>query len=471
MTQSGLATSHADSVAIVDDDPVIADLLGGWLQELGYRVSAYHSGAQALARVGAHTAVVCLDLNLGDMSGLRVLERLKAAQPDVPVVVVTATNDVETAVSAMRAHAYDYLVKPLEKQRFLAAIRRGVERKALVGRVRSLENELARKRGNALPIVGDSPAMREVFHQMSQVRDSDVDVCVLGESGTGKELVARALHNNGRRQGGPFVAINCAAVPESLQESELFGHERGAFTGANTTRKGRFEQADGGTLFLDEIGEMSPATQATLLRTLQERTICRVGGSRDIPVDVRIISATHRDLRSDVQQGTFRQDLYYRLVVYPIRLPALRDRSSDVPLLVRHFLSKLNADSGNEVTRMTADALEAMCSYHWPGNVRELGNIVHRALLACDGPVIELGHLPRECRAAAFSPPVAAGLSVSDATQDQTVVPLKELELRAIRHALGVTAGNVSRAAKLLGVGRTTLYRRMGALGLRHLVS
>ncbi|HEU5072949.1 MAG TPA: sigma 54-interacting transcriptional regulator, partial [Polyangiaceae bacterium] len=301
--------------------------------------------------------------------------------------------------------------------------------------------------------------------------ESDVAVCVFGESGTGKELVARAIHSGGSRRRQPFVAINCAGIPESLQESELFGHERGAFTGATHMRRGRFEQAHGGTLLLDELGEMSLATQASLLRTLQEKTIRRVGGSSDIPVDVRIVCATHRNLKAEVEAGRFREDLYFRLVVYPIMLPPLRDRKEDIPLLVGNFLQRLSEDVGREVKSIAPEALEALSRHHWPGNVRELQNVVHRSLLACRGETITLSDLPPDIYRLALPtiPPRPAksgdALSIIEGPEDE-VIPLRELERRAIQRALRVTRGSVSKAAKLLGIGRATLYRRIASLEL-----
>jgi DNA-binding NtrC family response regulator len=285
------------------------------------------------------------------------------------------------------------------------------------------------------------------------VLDSDVNVCAFGESGTGKELVARALHDAGRRRAGPFVALNCGAIPATLQESELFGHERGAFTGASGQHRGRFEQAQRGTLFLDEIGEMSSSTQTSLLRTLQERVVRRVGGSQDIPVDVRIVCATHRDLEAEVAADRFRQDLFYRLVVYPIRVPPLRERLDDLPLLVGHFLRRFRKDVGRSIDRVTPEALELLARHDWPGNVRELENVIHRAMLSCEPDVLDVASLPPLLRQP--REPAAAPLGT---------LSLAALERDAIRQALQRAGGNVTHAAKLLGLGRATLYRRLAAL-------
>jgi DNA-binding NtrC family response regulator len=350
----------------------------------------------------------------------------------------------------------------------LLAVHRARDRRELVINVRRLESALT-ERSVLGAIVGKSPPMRELAHQVQRVLESEVAVCVSGESGTGKELVARAIHSGGQRRRGPFVAINCAGIPESLQESELFGHERGAFSGATQMRRGCFEQANGGTLLLDEIGEISLMTQASLLRTLQEKTIRRVGGSAEIPIDVRMVCATHRDLRAEVEAGRFREDLYFRLVVYPIHLPALRERVEDIPLLVGHFLRTLTSDIGRQVHRIAPEVLEAMSRHRWPGNVRELQNVVHRSLLACRGDEITLADLPPDIRELGLPPlglSVVPGSGNGHAHVESEILPLRELERRAIQRALRATQGSVGKAAKLLGIGRATLYRRIATLDL-----
>jgi DNA-binding NtrC family response regulator len=455
-------------IAIVDDDPVVRRVMRHWIEGMGLRAVEYNRGHGVLDAAG-FPSVVCLDLGLGDVPGLHVLQHLRARDPDVSVIVVTAAREVDTAVEAMRAGAYDYLVKPLDQERFVQTVRRALERRELLSSVRRLRSELDDRRVLG-SIVGRSAPMRELARRVERVLDSDVTVCILGESGTGKELVAQALHGSGRRRRGPFVALNCAAIPHALQESELFGHEKGSFTGASGVHRGRFEQAHGGTLFLDELGEMTASTQAALLRTLQERTIRRVGGSAEIPVDVRIIAATHRDLAAEVKAGRFREDLYFRLVVYPIHLPPLRERRDDIPLLVAHFLRRLREDVGREIARISPEALEALGRHAWPGNVRELQNVVHRAMLACDGEQIELAHLPPDIAKLVLPsvPPAPdARAHAAPAThEDEPVLPLRELERRAIERAMRVAGGNVARAARMLGIGRATLYRRLAELGL-----
>ncbi|MGF1465696.1 MAG: sigma-54-dependent transcriptional regulator [Sandaracinaceae bacterium] len=448
-------------VVLVDDDPVVRRLMAHWLQHDGFPTREHAEGREALRSTGP-AEVVCLDLGLLDMPGLRVLEHLLARDAELPVVVVTAERSVETAVEAMRAGAYDFVTKPLDRQRFLLAVRRASERRRLTESVRQLRSELGGGRAMA-KLVGDSGPMQELRRQVERVLRSDVAVAVYGESGTGKELVARAVHENGHRADGPFVPVNCAAIPESLQESELFGHERGSFTGATGLHHGRFEQAESGTLFLDEVGEMSGSTQAALLRTLQERTIRRVGGTKDIPIDVRIVCATHRNLEEEVRHGRFREDLFYRLVVYPLRVPPLRERLDDIPALVHHLVDRLAPDAGNRPRRIEPAALEVLMAHPWPGNVRELMNVVHRALLACEGEELKVAHLPPNLR----SRPLSDRPVPRPRRSDFPVMPLRELEMRAIRRALEKTDGNVSQAARLLGIGRATVYRRLAEMDVR----
>ncbi len=453
-------------VALIDDDPTARRMMRAWLERAGFRTVEYDCGRAVLADTGEVPNVACVDLGLGDVTGLKVLSHLKARDETLTMIVVTAQREIETAVAAMRAGAYDYVTKPLERERLLHAVGRASERHELLESVRRLQTELSNHEVMG-SIVGRSSPMQELARQVQRVLDSDVAVSLSGESGTGKELVARAIHAGGRRARGPFVAINCAAIPASLQESELFGHERGAFTGATATHRGRFEQARGGTLFLDEVGEMSPATQAALLRTLQEKTIRRVGGTTEIDIDTRIICATHRDLRAEVEAGRFREDLYFRLVVYPIRLPPLRERPEDIALLVGHFLRQLCRDVGRDVLRVHPDALDALSRYAWPGNVRELGNVVHRSMLACAGEEIVLADLPNDIRALVLPslPPPTSGRPANDHDKldGEAVLPLRELERRAIERALKLTSGSVGKAAKLLGIGRATLYRRLSS--------
>ena len=456
------------AVAIVDDDPLVRRLIRHGIERAGFRAVEFVCGHDVLDAQALEVGVVCLDLGLGDVPGLDVLEHLQARDPDVSFIVVTAQRDVDTAVRAMQAGAYDYLVKPVDRERLDQTLRRAMERYELRMSVRRLETVLD-ERHVLGSVIGRSAPMRELARQVERVLDSDVTVCITGESGTGKELVASAIHANGRRRRGPFVAINCAAIPESLHESELFGHERGAFTGAQAAHRGRFEQAHNGTLFLDEVGEMSAATQASLLRAIQERTIRRVGGTAEIPINVRIVCATHRDLAALVTNCRFSQDLYFRLMEYPIHLAPLRERVDDIPLLIGHFLEKFAPDVGRQIRRVSAAALDALRRYSWPGNVRELQNVVHRAMLASDGEQIEIGNLPPEIVAATVPPIARSPRAMREAArppEEEPIVPLRELEQRAISRALAATHGSVGKAAKLLGIGRATLYRRIAELQL-----
>jgi len=442
------------TVWVVDDDAAIRELLGYMLERAGFAVEAFASGADVLAVAGRVPDAVLLDLMMPEVDGVEVLKELKRRMPELPVVILTAVNDVSRAVEVTKLGAFDYLVKPVDERRLLSVLRHAVSVRRLEREVERLRGELG-ERFHLRRIVGSSAAMRRVYDQIERVKDSDISVFISGESGTGKELVARAIHYGSRRASGPFVDVNCAAIPESLQESELFGHEKGAFTGAVAAYAGRFEQAQGGTIFLDEVGEMSPSTQARLLRVLQERTLQRIGGTRRIELDVRVISASNTDLEEAVREGRFRQDLYYRLVVFPIQLPPLRERREDIPLLVEHFLEKHAADAGRRVRRVHPDALRRLLAHDWPGNVRELENVIHRALLVCDGEEIAPDDLPPELGRLATAP-----------AAEEVPMSLEELERWAIERAVAACGGNLSEAARRLGIGRSTLYRKMQQYGI-----
>jgi DNA-binding NtrC family response regulator len=447
-------------IAVVDDDAMARQLLRAWLRPTGCSVLEFSSGAEVL-KAEVEFDLVCLDVRLGDISGLTVLQELHARDPGIAVVMVTSSAEVSTAVLAMRSGAYDYLVKPIESEHFRKTLQRALERRELLTTVKNLQRRLDAMNG-INRIVGQSPPMQELARCLDRVADSDVPVCLLGESGTGKELAARAIHARSRRK-GPFVALNCAAIPSSLQDAELFGYERGAFTGAARQHKGRFEEARGGTLFLDEVGEMAPSAQALLLRTLQERVIRRIGGTCDISIDTRVLSATHRNLEAEVQSGRFRHDLYFRLVVYPIRIPPLRERQSDLPLLVDYFLHKFGASDPLKVLRVSHEAMESLLRYPWPGNVRELENVIRRAILNCDKDELQSENLPPELRQREL---LASPFSTSAARESNETLPLAEVERRAIIAALRAVHGKVAQAARLLQISRATLYRRILQLGI-----
>jgi DNA-binding NtrC family response regulator len=453
---------------VVEDDAMTRRLLRAWLEPMGYDVTEVASGTGALATPLDAIDAVCLDLGLDDMPGLDVLKHMRAQAPDVPVIVVTAESTLETVVQVIRAGAYDYVTKPIESEHLRVVLDRAIEHTSLTRRVRDLSRQLSER---APLLIGESSVMRALRGKISRILQSDVAVCVFGESGTGKELVARTVHADGRRANGPFVAVNCATIPENLQESELFGHERGAFTGATQTYRGCFERAEGGTLFLDELGEMSLGTQAKFLRTLQERTIRRVGGSSDIKVNVRMVCATHRNLEDEVKKGKFREDLYFRLMVFPIEVPPLRDRVDDIPQLVGHFMRALKADVGREYDRISPTALEALMAHNWPGNVRELQNVIHRAMLTCETDELDVPDLPPAIQRHVLPelpqmPVSESGASASSPPGRLPTLDLRKLEEFAVREALAQTDMHMGKAAKLLGVGRSTLYRRLLEMGI-----
>jgi DNA-binding NtrC family response regulator len=396
-------------------------------------------------------------------AGLAFLQVLRERWSQLPVLVTSERDSARAAVRALRAGARDYLLRPLDMAELVHSVDEVV---------RSLRTEPEHRKARAIgsisfsDIIGDCDAMREVYEHIATVRNSKIAVFVGGETGTGKELVTRAIHRAGPRASSPFVAINCGAIPEHLQESELFGHERGAFTGATASRTGRFEQAQGGTLFLDEVGELSAGAQVRLLRVLQDGTFTRVGGTDAMQSDVRIISATHRDLKAMVAAGEFREDLYYRLIVYPIHVPALRERGSDIRRLVAHMIHKFGPDVGHPVEGLTPEAFDCVECYAWPGNVRELENVVHRAMLLASGGLITKDCLPAAIRG--DEEPRATVPRVEDLAPDPTKLSLADAEKHAIERALEAAGGNVTRAAKKLGIARATIYRKMQRLGVAH---
>ena len=472
--QDTKAEKSAYRIGVVDDEPAIRRLLRARLEREGFIVEEFGRGADIVKRGGEGLDALTLDLGMGedDLGGMGVLPHLRASSPDLPIIMVTAQADLESVIDAMRAGAYDFITKPIDTDRLLLAVRRAIERSSLARRVAELTRELDSAREKRL-LVGESAPMRTLFQTIQRVTGSDVAVCILGESGTGKELVARAIHSESKRQKGPFVAINCASIPEHLQESELFGHEKGAFTGATATFRGRFEQAEGGTLFLDELGDMSLATQVKLLRAIQEKSIRRVGGVADIPTNVRLVCATHRNLEALVQKGGFREDLYFRLMVYPVELPPLRERREDIPLLAAHFMKLFREDVGRDVRRISAEAVDALLAHRWSGNVRELQNVIHRAMLTCQSDQIGLGDLPAHLQTPVLPPIKAREEAESSLPPNSVRTPrlptlmLRDLERMAIGLALEQTKGHIGSAAKLLGLGRATLYRRLVETGMK----
>lgn len=456
-------------VLLVEDDRAIRVLPQTWLEESGYTVEALDTGEDCLQALGKSLPdAILLDVNLPGVNGLEVLEAIKDSQHFLPVIMMTSESAVETVVSAMQLGAYDYLVKPLDRTKLLTTLKNAVERHRMSVRLAQLENGADGVAG----MVGSSPVMSSLFARIARVGATDVTVLINGESGTGKELAARAIHEQSRRSSGPFVALNCAAIPETLQEDELFGHEKGAFTGADQQRAGKFELADKGTLFLDEIGELSPTVQAKLLRAIQERTFQRVGGTKEITSNFRLLGATNRDLRAEVAAGNFREDLFYRIAVFELQMPPLRDRREDIPRLALKFLHDFGFSSDERRVHFSGEAMEALMDYAWPGNVRELQNAVQRSAVECVTGMITPAELPPEIRGPAKVSLEAAGAGNGNGASSLVsaaapLMRLDELERLAIENALKHTNGNVSAVVRHLGIGRTTLYRKLKKYGLQ----
>ena len=442
-------------VLLVDDDPSMVELLQARLSRRGFTVTTLTDPQAALPLVLAEPFdVVLTDLNMQGLSGTELCERVVANLPDLPVVVVTAFGTMETAVAAIRAGAYDFITKPVEMDALVHTLTRAVQHHLLKGEVVRLTKVVAESQRLG-GMIGSSPPIRKVYDLLGRIADSEATVLVNGESGTGKELVARALHDKSRRATGPFVAVNCAAMPETLLESELFGHARGAFTDAKAARAGLFVQAHGGTLFLDEVGEMPMGLQAKLLRALQERTVRPVGGDHEVSFDVRLVSATNRDLEGMVEESRFREDLYYRLNVVQMELPPLRARGGDILLLAQHFIEHFAARANKRVTGINEAVAERLMSYSWPGNVRELRNCIERAVAVTVTERLTVEDVPEKIRAYRASHVVVASGDRSELTT------LEEVERRYILRVMEEVKGNKSLAAQILGLDRKTLYRKL----------
>jgi DNA-binding NtrC family response regulator len=452
----------AATILLVDDERNILVTLSRALSLDGFTVETASGGREALEKIAASPVdVVVMDVRMPDLDGLSVLQKARELRPGLPVVIMSGHGSIETVRTAFKLGAFDYLEKPItEREKLLAAVKNALALRSLAE-----ENAALRREAGRFDMLGKSPAVERVFELIRRAAPSEGRVLVTGENGTGKELVARAIHQHSRRKDGPFVKLNCAAVPAELIESELFGHERGAFTGAVAARKGRFEQADGGTLFLDEVGDMPPAMQAKLLRVLQEKDNAaefeRVGGHQTLRADVRVIAATNRDLPEDVKAGRFREDLYYRLNVVPIHVPPLRDRKEDAPSLAEAFLAEACERNGRRPMRFAREALAVLQAHDWPGNVRELRNLVERIAILSDGPELSADDvaavLPgaRRPRADRFREGAGFHEQVEDA------------EREIILGALAAHGDNISETARALGLERSHLYKKMRALGLR----
>ncbi|WP_305732601.1 sigma-54-dependent transcriptional regulator [Trichlorobacter ammonificans] len=443
-----------ESILIIDDEPFIRENVQRVLSEDGYRVLEAADGAQARELVlSDEVDLALLDLNLGQEDGLELLKSLRELDPHLLVIIITGYGSVESAVEALRLGAYDYVKKPFKADALRVIVKLALQTQELKREVRALKREGGMP--GSTPLLGDSPAFTQVVNQLRDVaRIPTATVLITGESGTGKELAARAIHTLSDRCDAPFVAVNCASIPTELMESELFGHERGAFTGAVIRKTGLFEEANGGTIFLDEIGDMYASLQAKLLRVLQERTIRRVGGGRDLPVDLRVIAATNRNLQERIKQGTFREDLYYRLNVVPLHLPPLRERREDIGLLAKYFLDSFSRSFGKSFQGISAAALELLSTYAWPGNVRELRNVIERICIMRNATWLEPEHLPAELHAVILPP-----TSVQPAGGLEQAVA--EFERQMIARALAETDGNVVKAALALKIPRGTLRYKM----------
>jgi DNA-binding NtrC family response regulator len=455
------ASRRRGTVLLVDDEAVVRAAVRAILEDTCEVLEA-GDGAQALALLATHDVdLVMLDQRMPGDAGIDVLSRIKAIDPSVVVVLVTAVREVRTAVEAVKRGAYDYLTKPFDVADIVSVVDRAFDKRALERQVLGLRSVLTPSGVEATVgfegMVGRHPAMVRVYQLLTRIAPTPTTVLITGESGTGKELIARAIHHRSERAAQPFVAVNVAAIPETLIESELFGHEKGAFTGAHARRLGRFELAHGGTVFLDEIGSLRLDLQAKLLRVLQEREVERVGGQRPVPVDVRVLAATNVNLKAAVRDRVFREDLYYRLNVVPIHVPPLRERRDDIPRLVDHFVRKAARECTRDVRGVSAGALDVLTRYDWPGNVRELENVIHRAVVLASGPILQLQDVPLDVA----MPEVGARLADDDG------VPLREacdrFERQYVLRVLERVQWNVSRAARLLGVHRNTVLAKLSA--------
>jgi DNA-binding NtrC family response regulator len=439
-------------ILVVDDEEVMCESLAAWLREDGYAVDTASSGRQALDQARQQDyAIYFVDLKMpGGMDGIETMMQIRRLHPEASIIIITAYATVDTAIAAMKEGAQEYIVKPCNPEEISLLVSRIIKVKNL-----QRENTILRKKlshsYSAHDVISKNPRMRQILELAAQVASLRSTVLIQGESGTGKELIARAIHTSGDRAQKPFVAVSCAALAETLLESELFGHEKGSFTGATERKRGKFEMADGGTIFLDEIGDISPKLQVDLLRVLQERSFYRVGGSEEVRVDVRVIAATHVNLQLAVSEGKFRDDLFYRLNVIEIRIPPLRERREDIPLLVRHFMERLSHELGKDVGEISQGALKILMDYNWPGNVRELENAVERALVTCRG---------QELTDEDFSFLALNGLASKGWTVPAGMT-LQEMEKQLIAATIERTGGNIKESAAILGIDRSTMYEKI----------
>ncbi len=452
------------TVLVVEDDQVAVSTLVDCLRHMRYRVRACTTGAGVMPAIARYRpSVILLDIKLPDADGVSLLKEIKRAYEAIPVIAMTGFGTVDNAVECMQYGAYDFLTKPLDFTRLEIAVRNAV---VLCGLKEEAERRPSPETYVFDEMVGISPRMQSVYRIVSNVAKTDATVFITGESGSGKELVARAIHNRSKRAGGPFIAVNCAAIPRELLESELFGHEKGAFTGAISRHIGCCEAANGGPLFLDEICDMGLDLQAKLLRFLQDRTFQRVGGTETHTADVRLIAATNKDPVKEVERGNFREDFYYRLLVVPIELPPLRERAGDLPLLAIHFLEKFSAQHNKVFTGFSREAMNAMLNHPWTGNVRELENVIERIVVLHDGPTVNLAHLPSKVVHNERPSDLTSERAEASSAKGETVLPLSEIVKDAIRKALKASNGDISRAAETLDLPEETVREKVEEYGL-----
>jgi two-component system, NtrC family, response regulator AtoC len=450
-------------VFIVDDEQSISKLLSFWVKDKwGYEVEAFHNSESMLKKLSSKPDLILLDIMLPGMDGIETLKRIKQLDEHLPVIMLSAQGRIDVAVDSIKYGAYDYFSKPIDQQKLELSLKNAIKNYDLVKEIQNLK-ENVKKEYSFDNIISADGKMQDVFKLVSKVLDNNITVLIYGESGTGKELIARAIHYNGERKDKPFVVVNCASIPRELLESELFGHEKGSFTGAHQRKLGKFELAKDGTIFLDEVGELEMLLQAKLLRVIQQKEFERVGGTELIKTNVRIISATNRELKEAVEQKQFREDLFYRLNSFPISIPPIRQRRADILVLTEFFVDEFNKKLQKKVKGFSKKALKLIYEYDWPGNVREMENTIERCMIISDNDQLDLDDLPQHIK--------AADTSIIDDHQsvmftDDNIIPFEKIKEKSIRHALKVTGGNIVEAARKLQLGRATIYRLMEKYGI-----
>lgn len=450
-------------VFIVDDEQSISKLLSFWVKDKwGYEVELFANGESMLKKLSSKPDLILLDIMLPGLDGIETLKRIKQHDEQMPVIMLSAQGRIDVAVDSIKYGAYDYFSKPIDQQKLELSVKNAIRNYDLVKEIQNLKDNV-KKEYSFDNIISADGKMQDVFKLVSKVLDNDITVLIYGESGTGKELIARAIHYNGRRKDKPFVVVNCASIPRELLESELFGHERGSFTGAHQRKLGKFELAKDGTIFLDEVGELEMLLQAKLLRVIQQKEFERVGGTELIKTNVRIISATNRDLKQAVEEKQFREDLFYRLNSFPISIPPIRQRRSDILVLTEYFVEEFNKKLQKNIKGFSKKALKLIYEYDWPGNVREMENTIERCMIISENDTLDIDDLPQHIKAADTSM-IADHQSVM--FTDDNIIPFEKIKEKSIRHALKVTGGNIVEAARKLQLGRATIYRLMEKYGI-----